>query len=241
MIWTQKTSTMLSLLVPLIALSVPLLDVTVAVARRVLRRQPIFSADRAHIHHRLLDRGLTPRMAVLVLYAFAAIAAALSLLLIAPQLAHFRNGLLVLLIAALGLGLRELRYKEFDFVGRWLFGGDLQKNLQESLRLHRLRSSLAAATTLESWWMALVGTARECGWSGLRWDAPNGRRELAIEQLDEPGWTFSVTLGEMGSIEIEGSGSRRGVDLTGFASVVWESAKRSAAFVERKAAAAEAR
>jgi UDP-GlcNAc:undecaprenyl-phosphate GlcNAc-1-phosphate transferase len=241
MIWTQKTSTMLSLLVPLIALSVPLLDVTVAVARRVLRRQPIFSADRAHIHHRLLDRGLTPRSVVLVLYAFAGIAAALSLLLIAPQLAHFRNGLLVFLIAALGLGLRELRYKEFDFIGRWLFGGELQKNLQESLRLDRLRASLAAATTLESWWVALAGTARECGWTGLRWDAPDGLREFAIEQSGEPGWTFSVALGEMGSIEIEGSGSRRGMDLAGFAAAVSDSARRSDAFVGRKAAAAEAR
>src|SRR5579862_6377080 len=41
MIWTQKTSTLLSLLVPLIALSVPLLDASVAVVRRTLRRQPI--------------------------------------------------------------------------------------------------------------------------------------------------------------------------------------------------------
>ena len=38
MIWTQKTSTFLSLLVPVIALSVPLLDVSVAVIRRMLRR-----------------------------------------------------------------------------------------------------------------------------------------------------------------------------------------------------------
>jgi UDP-GlcNAc:undecaprenyl-phosphate/decaprenyl-phosphate GlcNAc-1-phosphate transferase len=241
MIWTQKTSTLLSLLVPLIALSVPLLDVTVAVARRLLRRQPIFSADRAHIHHRLLDRGLTPRKAVFVLYGFAGVAAALSLLLVAPQFAPFRNGLLVLLIAAVALGLRELRYKEFDFIGRLLFGGELQKGLQESLWVDKLRAALAAATHHEGWWLALSAAAGECGWSRVRWDSPDGPREILLAHEAEPRWTFSVPLGEMGSVEIEGGASARGVDLARFASVLKENAEPNAVALEHpKAAAVEA-
>jgi UDP-GlcNAc:undecaprenyl-phosphate/decaprenyl-phosphate GlcNAc-1-phosphate transferase len=225
MIWTQKTSTLLSLVAPLIALSVPLLDVSVAILRRILRRQPIFSADRAHIHHRLLDRGLTPRGAVLVLYGFGAMTAALTLLLIAPQLAPFRNGLAVLLIAAVGLGLRELRYKEFDLLGRWLFGGELQRNLEESLRLDHLGAALAAAPTQEAWWIALAEAGRECGWSRIQWKKPGGASEVSIHPLATTDWTFSVPLGEMGRIEIQGREGLRGLDLAAFASVIARSAR----------------
>jgi len=241
MIWTQKTSTLLSLLVPLIALSVPLLDVAVAVARRLLRREPIFSADRAHIHHRLLDRGLTPRRAVFVLYGFAGLAAAFSLLLVAPQLAPYRNGLLALLIAAVCLGLRELRYKEFDFLGRLLFGGELQKNLQESLWLDQLRSVLAAANDSEGWWRALAAAARERRWNRIRWDGPEGLREIVIDPHAGLSWTFSAPLGAMGSVEIEG-GTSAGIDLARFASILRECAQRNAGALEpAKAIVVEAR
>lgn len=222
MIWTQKTSTLLSLLVPVMALSVPLLDVSVAVFRRVLRRQPIFAADRGHIHHRLLDRGLTPKRAVLVLYLFAAMAAGLALLLIAPQAARFRNLLLVLLVIAIWLGLRELRYKEFNFLGRLVFGGEWQQSLRETLRLDHLTVSLAAANTQADWWMALVETARECEWNSLRWTSPRGTQELVISN-SEAAWTFQVFLGEHGTLEIAGISRNCGLDLPNLATLIQQS------------------
>ena len=60
-IWSQKSATLLGMTAPLIALAIPLLDTALAIARRFLRRQPVFGADRGHIHHRLLARGFTPR------------------------------------------------------------------------------------------------------------------------------------------------------------------------------------
>ena len=63
-IWSDKSATLLGMTAPLMALFVPLLDVGLSVVRRFLRHQPIFDADRGHIHHRLLDRGLTPRLHV---------------------------------------------------------------------------------------------------------------------------------------------------------------------------------
>ena len=56
-IWVEKSATMLGLVAPVIALSVPLLDTILAVARRIVRGEHIFHADRRHIHHLLLDRG----------------------------------------------------------------------------------------------------------------------------------------------------------------------------------------
>src|ERR1017187_9291352 len=70
-IWSQKSATLLGMTAPLIALAIPLLDTALAVARRFLRHQPVFGADRGHIHHRLLARGFTPRRVAYVLYASA--------------------------------------------------------------------------------------------------------------------------------------------------------------------------
>jgi len=78
----QKESTLVSLLVPVIALGLPMTDTIFAMVRRFLSRRPIFSADRGHIHHRLIDLGLTHRRAVLIMYGtsvllcLAAVAAA---------------------------------------------------------------------------------------------------------------------------------------------------------------------
>lgn len=63
-----KTVTAVSLAVPLLAMGVPILDTAFAILRRARRRVPVFQPDRGHLHHRLLDRGLTQRQTVLVLY-----------------------------------------------------------------------------------------------------------------------------------------------------------------------------
>ncbi len=63
-----KASTAVALLVPMIALGVPIFDTLFTIVRRFLERRPLFSPDRGHIHHRLLDMGLTHRRAVLTLY-----------------------------------------------------------------------------------------------------------------------------------------------------------------------------
>jgi UDP-GlcNAc:undecaprenyl-phosphate GlcNAc-1-phosphate transferase len=65
----QKASTAISLLVPVIALGVPIFDTLFAMVRRVLEQRSVFSPDRGHIHHRLLDMGLTHRRAVISIYA----------------------------------------------------------------------------------------------------------------------------------------------------------------------------
>lgn len=74
---TVKGSTAIGILTPMIALGIPIFDTMLAVLRRTLARQPIFQADRAHLHHKLVDMGLTHRRAVLVLY-FGSIALAVS-------------------------------------------------------------------------------------------------------------------------------------------------------------------
>jgi UDP-GlcNAc:undecaprenyl-phosphate GlcNAc-1-phosphate transferase len=59
---------LLTFVVPLLALAVPILDTTLSIVRRIRLRQPIFLADRLHMHHRLLDTEGSTRSAVLQFY-----------------------------------------------------------------------------------------------------------------------------------------------------------------------------
>lgn len=75
-IWTQrKGATAMALLIPVLALGIPILDTATSFVRRISRRQSPFRADREHVHHRLLDLGLSHRNAVLTLYTASAVLA----------------------------------------------------------------------------------------------------------------------------------------------------------------------
>lgn len=70
------------LFMTVLVLAYPLFDTTFAILRRWLNGRPIFSADREHLHHKLLDSGLDQRQAVLTLYALTLIFCLLALLLV---------------------------------------------------------------------------------------------------------------------------------------------------------------
>ena len=55
-----------------LVLGIPIFDAVWVISRRVLSGQPVWQADRKHLHHRLLDAGFSPKGAVLTLYAVAA-------------------------------------------------------------------------------------------------------------------------------------------------------------------------
>ena len=95
---SQKNTTTVAVLVPVLVLGLPIFDTAFAVLRRTWRlarhdrpesggvaafakrATVLFLPDRGHIHHRLLDAGLSHRSAVLVLYAVATVFAGVALL-----------------------------------------------------------------------------------------------------------------------------------------------------------------
>jgi UDP-GlcNAc:undecaprenyl-phosphate/decaprenyl-phosphate GlcNAc-1-phosphate transferase len=104
---TYKSYTALSLLVPLVALGVPVADTALTILRRWRTRRPIFQADAEHLHHHLLRRGLTQRQTAAVLYLITATLGAGALVLSGIH----RFPLIVvfgLLLAALALGARRM-------------------------------------------------------------------------------------------------------------------------------------
>ncbi|NPV29914.1 MAG: undecaprenyl/decaprenyl-phosphate alpha-N-acetylglucosaminyl 1-phosphate transferase [Firmicutes bacterium] len=63
-----KSATAFSLILPILILGIPIFDMLFAIVRRILRGQHIFAPDRDHLHHRLLDLGLSQRQTALVIY-----------------------------------------------------------------------------------------------------------------------------------------------------------------------------
>ena len=68
-----KAATALSLAVPVLALALPILDTGYAIVRRYRNGVSIFVPDRGHLHHRLLDRGLSQRQVVFALWLLSAL------------------------------------------------------------------------------------------------------------------------------------------------------------------------
>jgi UDP-GlcNAc:undecaprenyl-phosphate GlcNAc-1-phosphate transferase len=94
----RKGTASVTLLLPLVALGLPIADGILAFARRLLHRKPVFRADSAHIHHRLLHLGLSPLAAVMVLWGLSLTLGGIAVLL-ATQPRTFGWGVLA------GLGL----------------------------------------------------------------------------------------------------------------------------------------
>jgi UDP-GlcNAc:undecaprenyl-phosphate GlcNAc-1-phosphate transferase len=69
----------LPVLVPFLVLLVPMVDVALAIVRRLVRHRPWYAPDKQHIHHQLLEIGHSHRMAVLLMYVWSAVAAGATL------------------------------------------------------------------------------------------------------------------------------------------------------------------
>lgn len=113
----QKAPTIVAVAIPVVSFGLPILETTLSVLRRLISGKPVFTADREHIHHKLLQLGMSHRKVVIVLYAVSAIFALLSLFLLWPA-----GPTLGLVLAVLGtgvwFGVQHLGYLEFGELRR---------------------------------------------------------------------------------------------------------------------------
>lgn len=68
-----KTAATVALIVPAIALGLPIMDTAFAIMRRYSNGRPIFQPDKGHLHHRLLAMGMNQKQAVLLMYGITAL------------------------------------------------------------------------------------------------------------------------------------------------------------------------
>ncbi|OJH00118.1 glycosyl transferase, group 4 family protein [Enterococcus termitis] len=97
-----KNATFITVITPMIILGVPITDTVYAIIRRLMNKRPISSADKMHLHHRLLSLGFTHKGAVMTIYGLALVFSFVALLFsYASQLAS----ILLIVFSAIGLEL----------------------------------------------------------------------------------------------------------------------------------------
>ncbi len=78
---SAKAHAAVAILIPIVALGLPIMDTLLAIARRVYRGLPIRTADKEHIHHKLIKHGFSHRRATLILYSFCIVLSFLAVIL----------------------------------------------------------------------------------------------------------------------------------------------------------------
>ncbi len=105
---TMKSITAIAVAIPILVLGLPIFDTLFAIIRRIMNGKPIAQADRGHLHHRLLDMGLSHRMSVIILYVVSGALGLVSIALVDKGLLPSIILLIMLFIFGIG-GARNLK------------------------------------------------------------------------------------------------------------------------------------
>ncbi|MBI3475492.1 MAG: undecaprenyl/decaprenyl-phosphate alpha-N-acetylglucosaminyl 1-phosphate transferase [Acidobacteria bacterium] len=145
----QKAPTLVAVAIPVVSFGLPILETALSILRRLISGRPIFTADREHIHHKLLEMGFSHRQVVIVLYAVSALFAMLSLFLLWPT-----GSTLGLVLAVVGtgvwLGVQHLNYLEFGELRRVALRTIEQRQIViNNLAIRRAVEELKVATSYD--------------------------------------------------------------------------------------------
>lgn len=80
-LWVLNSGNAFFILIPIIILALPIVDTLFAICRRYRGHYPIFQADKGHLHHRLLTRGIAHKNVVFILWGISAICSVIALVL----------------------------------------------------------------------------------------------------------------------------------------------------------------
>lgn len=142
-----KATAAAAMLVPVLAFAVPLLDMVYAVLRRWHRGLPLGTADREHIHHKMMEKGMARRKVVLIFYA-AYFVILLAVLIFIQSKIDLSLIYLLLIVAAAVAGLRLLgyvrfsnflkeNYRHFQITRRRRFYSYLTKRFQDAVHIKK--------------------------------------------------------------------------------------------------------
>jgi UDP-GlcNAc:undecaprenyl-phosphate GlcNAc-1-phosphate transferase len=213
----QKTPTMVAVAIPIVSFGLPVLETVISVIRRYISGQPIFGADREHIHHKLLDRGLSQKQVVIILYGVSALCALLSLFLLYPS-GPTVGTVLFVVGAGIWMGVQHLGYHEFFELKRMAQRTiDQKKIMRNNLSIRRAIRSLSKAQDSRQVFKALtsafetndfdgfqlccnfpelessIDARRSCLDRGHR-NCFTWRKDYSFEFIDRPSHVWTITL-----------------------------------------------
>jgi len=150
------------MLIPLVGLGVPLFDTILSPIRRFIMGSDLFNPDKSHIHHRLIEMGLSTRKAVWIIYGISVALCAFSLLLVNLHDEQVGLFLIVLAVASVVV-IRKLHY--FDYITSEKIFGWL-KDLTDEAGIKRdrrtflsMQMQVAASQNLYQLWGRVIQTA----------------------------------------------------------------------------------
>jgi UDP-GlcNAc:undecaprenyl-phosphate/decaprenyl-phosphate GlcNAc-1-phosphate transferase len=120
--YSYKSTAAFAIGIPIVALALPVLDTTMVVLRRFLNGKSIFLGDRRHIHHILIERGLKPRNAVILLYGVCGFFGLFALISLNPA-GKISWIVVVLLVFFIVFGIHQLHCSEFKELLGYLLRG----------------------------------------------------------------------------------------------------------------------
>ncbi len=183
-----KSATLVGLALPALALGVPLMDTLLTMIRRgVIDRRSVFAAERGHLHHRLLDRGLKQPGAVLVIYGISAAGAAVGLTMMA-----YRGGATLLLLGGGVLGL----FVVFSLCGATRIRDTIAAVRRNHIRTRQVKADKDVFETaqlrlregggLDDWWTGLCEFGRQLDFLRLAVHLPGGAEADIRRQWAQP-------------------------------------------------------
>jgi len=103
---TAKTYTAIVIVLPLLVFALPLLDIVLAIIRRIIKTKSLkgmFKADKEHLHHKIMKKGYTQKQAVFMLYGVSATFGMFAIILLDSGIWKALSfGLMVVAIVAIG-------------------------------------------------------------------------------------------------------------------------------------------
>ena len=118
------------LFIPLFMLGVPILDMIFAIVRRTVGRQGLATADKGHLHHRLVDLGHGQRRSVLILWLWTAL---LSGFVLYPIFTDARTALIPIGTLAIALSLYTVLHPEVRRIRKDSRSGNSDQDATEEL------------------------------------------------------------------------------------------------------------
>jgi len=110
---SSKSNVSVLMLIPLLALGVPIFDAVLSPIRRFIRGREIFQPDKGHIHHALLRMGLSSRNAVLLIYGISMVLCLSGILLMLWRGRGMEGFVLAALLFGMIFMVRKLGYIEY--------------------------------------------------------------------------------------------------------------------------------
>jgi UDP-GlcNAc:undecaprenyl-phosphate GlcNAc-1-phosphate transferase len=182
---SRKATAVVTIMIPIIAFSLPLMDMFYAVVRRYYRGIPLGEADREHIHHKLLDMGLSKRSVLFLLYAVNICLLLLVLFIVMQQLRI--DFLIIFFLVILSIvGLRLLGYIEFlptvkELMKNYEIG---RKRKYFNYVIRRFRKNASMSMSLDDFWSHLDDLMKEYHFS-------SAEINLNIPSIQNPVYAFT--------------------------------------------------